>query len=138
MSEVEKLISEVLALDKKATKGPWFEREDTDYYQAGTYLGGGGYRYGARVDGTRGKIQVDERIERPEYFECDVCRIESGEEDKRLIQHYRTAAPTLAKMLQKAIETLNNINEENEQESTRIYLEKGFAELDAIAKGGGG
>lgn len=87
MSKVLELIEEVERRDKEATKGPWLEREDYDYYQGGKYLGIGPYDYeeGKKVPGKG-------------YFSHNVCRIESNDLDKALIANYRTAAPKLAKI----------------------------------------
>jgi hypothetical protein len=92
-----------LEIASKATKGPWYEREDLDYYQAGTYLGVDGYRYGNDATGKLTKLPVDCEKERADSFEKDVCRIESDDYDKRFIAHSRNVFESRVKALEIAL-----------------------------------
>jgi tryptophan synthase beta subunit len=60
---------------ERATKGPWLEREDHDYYQGGTYIGTHPFGY---TDGRKDPTLSD-------YFERDVCRVEGTEADKQYL-----------------------------------------------------
>lgn len=78
-----------------ATKGPWIEREDHDYYRGGTYLGNGPYKY-VRDDSNRlGRTRkVDCDIREAQYFHEDVCLMEGNNEENniRFIQSSRLLA----------------------------------------------
>lgn len=88
----------------------WMTREDYDYYQGGTYIGYGPYYYRKNkiqsFDGIVGSTKVDglDNDGRADYFEKDVCRVESQESLPLLL-----AAPEMLEALKAARRMLENI-----------------------------
>lgn len=119
----KELIAKVLELDAKATKGPWQpgigHRSDPGYYDA--EFGMGPEKAAYWEPGSTGK-----RI------------YPSAKPDAELISYYRTAAPTLARMLQRAIEQRDHYHavcyRDLEPALEDESLRKRNAELDRIAK----
>lgn len=111
MTKTEELINEVLKLDADATKGDWY------WY--------------ATSPSTRSVLsKVGSRSE--------IISSGSYNTDAELIAAYRTAAPTLARMLQRAIEQRDHYHavcyRDLEPALEDESLRKRNAELDRIAK----
>lgn len=70
------------AIAAARTPGEWQKREDYDYYQGGTYLGVGPYKYDHTIETGR---KVSCSIEEVSYFETDICRVQSGSNDLEFI-----------------------------------------------------
>lgn len=104
-------LAEDIAVEEKATRGPWYEREEYDYYQAGTYLGTGGYKHGKNSSGAVIKLPVDCQKEKAESFQVNVCRIESTNADKLFIAHSRNTYKSRIEALKIALEALGHIIE---------------------------
>lgn len=98
-------LKQLKKLAEAATPGPWLERQDLDYYQAGTYLGHGPMKYVPRKDG-RGNELVSCSIEEVEYFADDVVRIEGTDADQDFIAEARTAVPQLIAEVERLREEL--------------------------------
>ena len=109
----QELIAKVLELDAKATKGPYSTRGEWIEYQIGNTKGIGVIA-SAGISALKDK-QKDINVE---------C-----------LAHYRTAAPILARMLQKAIEQRNDEGTWIQSGDPRERWKKYDAELDRIAKG---
>lgn len=113
MTESDRLIDEVLRLDESATKGPWYVQMD-----------GGTIRTTDIDNETRG-----EKIGTTYFTSADAEHMVSN---SHIIASYRSAAPRLARMLQVALEEL--------EETARIQGRDGqarasLAEIERIAKG---
>lgn len=125
MTKTEELINEVLKLDADATKGPWQpgigHRSDPGYYDA--EFGMGPEKAAYWEPGSNGK-----RI------------YPSAKPDAELISYYRTAAPILARMLQRAIEQRDHYHavcyRDLEPALEDESLRKRNAELDRIVAEG--
>lgn len=85
-----------------ASKGPWLECEDYDYYQGGTYLGTEPYHFkdGKKINGPSEDGVID-------FFENKICRIEGNSGyDQEFIQKSRTDLPHLLEALELALGAL--------------------------------
>ena len=116
MSKVDELIARVRELDAKATPGPW----DAE--------GSGGIH----MDGTRDYYTI-ETIEVRHLNQF--ARSKNGEANANLVAHYRTLAPKLADMLERAMEELECVRVSS---SFRIRQDAADAidEIEAMAEGG--
>lgn len=102
----QELIAKVLELDAKATKGPWGHSWDSN---------------DLRFELVGGILQsIGEIIE---------------ENNTKLVEHYRTAAPILARLCLKLIEQRNNEGIWIQSGDPRERWKKYDVELDRIAKG---
>lgn len=81
MRRTDELIKLVLELDAAATPGPWVVRTITAYYEVRSYVAHAEWTLGDWMDAA----------------------------DASLIAEYRTLAPVLARMLQRALEELGSV-----------------------------
>lgn len=97
---LDQLIDEVLALDEKATNGPW--------YQVGPFTD----EESSKPGGVGAKLYA-EPIDEDETGELIVNNFESRREEKdvALIAHYRTSAPELARQCRKLLEENRKLRE---------------------------
>lgn len=89
-----KRLDQIRARVEAATPGPWETREDGDYYLGGTYIGHGPYFYDkSKWDGC-GLVPTTKGYRNgvAEYFETDVCRVESSD-DLEFLVHARSDVP---------------------------------------------
>lgn len=73
----EEELNAIEARFKVTTPGPWYLREDHDYYQGGTYIGSGPQKYVPDPAG-KGNSLVPCDASEVQYFEQDIARVESG------------------------------------------------------------
>lgn len=113
MTTIPETVARVLDLDAKATPGPWEDRADQDC---------DGYSYLQRADGE---------------FSADPVGTSYAHADAALIAYYRTAAPALAREVERLLGLLDALpaswrNLSDERNTARAECERLRAQLDAV------
>lgn len=108
MTDVIKTIERVLALDEKATVGPW----------GWTYDGSSDYSIGPKED--------------PQDKTIASVHSRKITDDPALIAEYRTLAPRLAKALKLAMIILNNLVLYRELKTSRMVVNEALAEIAKV------
>ncbi len=106
MTNADRIISEVLELDEKATNGPWSVLHEKSVLFGPSDHIEGSYRRLWDLDWrcwAHAKSGMESKCEMPwVQFDPD----EVNKKDAALIAHYRSSAPKIAKALKVAIESL--------------------------------
>lgn len=109
----EKRLKDIEARALVATEGPILEREDLDYYQAGTYLGVGPQEWE-----NGGYVPVEHPGDGEEFFgnfEKDIFRVEEGKADTEMFKHARADLLWLVKKVKDYDDNVKPLMEKEEK-----------------------